>query len=104
MTTIRGIWRDLEQQRSDGYGHGPGLVSRGGPPAPVSEWRVLQGAIPIVLHIHLNGLGAHRDLHRRRVEPRAPSVGSIRYDQAVAWREEVSCMADAGSILVTGAA
>jgi hypothetical protein len=34
------------------------------------------GAIPIVVHIHLNALEANRNLSRRKVEPRAPSVGS----------------------------
>src|SRR3981081_4102167 len=31
-------------------------------------------------------------------------VLEFRYDQGVAWREEVRCMVDDGSILVTGAA
>jgi hypothetical protein len=33
------------------------------------------GPIPIVGHIQLNALGANRDLYRRKVEPRPPSVG-----------------------------
>ena len=41
--------------------------------APVARAAV---AVPIVLHIQLNALEANRDLYRRRVEPRAPSVGS----------------------------
>ena len=40
--------------------------------APVARAAV---AVPIVLHIQLNALGANRDLYRRIVEPCPPSVG-----------------------------
>ena len=46
---------------------------------------------------------ANRDLYRRKSN-RVLRVLEFRYDQAVAWREEVRRMVDDGSILVTGAA
>jgi hypothetical protein len=46
------------------------------PGPPTSGYCVMQEPIPIVLHIQLNALETNRDLYRRKVEPRAPTVGS----------------------------
>ncbi len=60
----------------------------------------------MALHIQLNELETNRDLVQAESLTACSGRWIIkrRYDQAIAWREEVSCMVDDGSILVTGAA